>query len=194
MMLFNPQHNDFVYLGHAKVCQYLLETAGERAKDLANARSMSLNTPIMWAAWSGSLDVTKLLVSHGADPHFCNKEGCTSAHWAAAGGNVDVCKYLYEELGVNFNEPDHSGNVPLNHAINYRQDDVVKWLLTTFYSDPDGAATLLQDEKITTSLMAKVYLKDWQPDEEMNKVVLEQLKDFPVQSKKRVGCTVASNT
>lgn len=165
-------------IGHLSVCRYLLETAGDRAEHLANAKTMTLNTPIAWAAWSGSLDVVQLLVSYGADPHFCNDKGCNSAHWAAAGGNENVCKYLYEELGVDFMEPDKEGDTPLHHAINYGQDDVVKWILQTLYSDPDKAATLLQDEKINSSSLAKDYLVDWAPSEDFfRNAVLEELGD-----------------
>lgn len=168
----------FACAGHVNVCRYLLEAAGERSKDLANTESTTLATPIMWAAWAGSLEVVKLLVSYEADPHFCNKDGCSSAHWAAAGGNVDVCKYLYEEVGVDFDEPDNSGKVPLNHAIDYGHDDVVKWILKTIYSDPDRAAKLFQDEKIALSSIAQGYLKDWKPDEEIKQAVLEQRSVF----------------
>lgn len=40
----------------------------------------------MWAAWSQSLDIVKLLVRNRADTTKQNRNGCSVAHWAASGG------------------------------------------------------------------------------------------------------------
>ena len=121
----------------------------------------------MFAVWAKSLDVAKLLMSYGADPHHINDKGCHTAHWATAGGDVEVCNYLYEQ-GVDFYEPDSTGHTPLHHAISYGQDNVVKWMLKTMYSDPDKAAKLLQDEEIKEFLEAKKLV----PDDEMSEILL----------------------
>lgn len=121
----------------------------------------------MFAVWAKSLDVAKLLISYGADPHHANDKGCHTAHWAAAGGDVEVCSFLYEQ-GVDFFEPDSTGHTPLHHAISYGQDNVAKWMLKYFYSDPDKAAKLLQDEEI----MEFVEAKKWAPGDEMSEILL----------------------
>jgi hypothetical protein len=154
--------------GHESICQYLLEAAGERATDLANAKSWKNDTPLMFAVWAKALDVAKLLISYGADPHCINDKGCHTAHWAVAGGDADVCEYLYNVQGVDFYAPDNLGNTPLHYAISYGQDNVVKWILKTFYSDPDKAATVLQDEEVNEFLAAK----KWAPDDEINAILL----------------------
>ena len=96
--------------GHEILCRYLLEEAGECAADLANAKSWTNNTPLMFAVWARSLDAAKVLISYGADPHHINDKGCHTAHWATAGGDVDICKFLYEVEGVDFYEPDTTGD------------------------------------------------------------------------------------
>ena len=54
----------------------------------------------MWASWSGTLETVKLLIRNRADSTVANRNGCTVAHWAASGGNVEVCKYLGSVTGV----------------------------------------------------------------------------------------------
>lgn len=151
----------------------MLEVAGDRAIDMANAKSWTNSTPLMFAVWAKSLDVTKLLISYGADAHHVNDKGCHTAHWAATGGDVDVCAYLHQDQGVNFYEADKTGHTPLYQAYHYGQDDVVKWMLNTFYSDPDKATKLLQDEKVTRFLAAK----KWGPDDEI-KTILQSANLF----------------
>lgn len=43
---------------------------------------------------SGHVEVVKLLLSHGADVACKDKRGYTPLHTAAAGGQLDVLKYL----------------------------------------------------------------------------------------------------
>jgi ankyrin repeat protein len=84
------------------------------------------NSAVMWASWSGSLDVCQLLVSRGADVvNVTNRNGCTVAHWAASGGNVQVCRYLYD-IGVDFSLANHGGNTPLTHAVAFGRSEVVE--------------------------------------------------------------------
>lgn len=86
--------------GHANVCRLFLDAAGDRASELANVECFNGNTPLMWAAWSGSLDVVKLLVESGANPQKENCNQHNAAQWAAAGGHLDVYEYFRDELGV----------------------------------------------------------------------------------------------
>jgi ankyrin repeat protein len=144
--------------GHADVCRFLMEQvhaqerAASRSSDLHQERNQQQppgsgvlfspitlreyinrptkdgNTPLMWAAWSGSIDTVKLLVRNRADPNSRNRNGCTVAHWAASGGEVEVCRYLHEIAGVDFSLPNHAGNTPLSHAVAFGRADVVAWL------------------------------------------------------------------
>jgi ankyrin repeat protein len=122
--------------GHLHVCRYLLNYFTEKKsssqlneQEIVNACTKDGNSVLMWAAWSGSLDVVKLLVRHRADVFIQNRNGCTVAHWAASGGNLDLCKYLHDILNVNFAVANFAGNTPLSHAMAYGRADVVQWLL-----------------------------------------------------------------
>ena len=127
--------------GHYHMCQYLLSECDRRrerslqknenmpsAKELVNQQTKDGNSPLMWAAWSSSLDTVKLMVRYRARWDVSNRNGCTVAHWAASGGNLEVCKYLAEVVGVDFFVPNLGGNTPLTHAVAFGRVDVVQWL------------------------------------------------------------------
>ena len=98
------------------------------AKELINTLTYDGNSALMWAAWSGTLETVKLLIRHRADPTVANRNGCTCAHWAASGGNVEVCDYLAKVVNVDFFQPNHGGNTPLTHAVAFGRVGVVDWL------------------------------------------------------------------
>jgi ankyrin repeat protein len=134
--------------GHPEVCQYFLEQLDrEGTSRLVNRVTKDGNSVLMWAAWSGTLGVAKLLIRNQADPTICNRNGCTLAHWAASGGNLEMCHYLAQTVGVNFTEPNYGGNTPLTHAVAFGREDVVKWLLNDIYveSGDSVAAELAKD-------------------------------------------------
>jgi len=142
-------HNCFGCGGHVEICRFFLEEAGDRCNELANAQTITGNTPLMWACWSGSLEVAKLLVKNGADPHSENNNGCTAAHWAASGGHLEVCKYLHKTLGVDFRAENGAGHSPLNHAICYGRNDVAEWVASECYHSKDDAAALQREIDMT---------------------------------------------
>lgn len=136
--------------GHLQVCRFFLEEAGHRCDELANAKTVTGNTPLMWACWSGSLEVAKLLVENGADPHGQNENGCSSAHWASSGGELLVCKYLHGTLGVDFKRAENkAGHTPLNHAISYGRIDVAEWIASECYDSKNDADMLLRELDLT---------------------------------------------
>jgi ankyrin repeat protein len=119
--------------GHTDVCRYLLAQCSEpgsnvTTKELVNQLTKDGNSPLMWASWSGTLDTVKLMVRTRADYKVANRNGCTAAHWAASGGNLEVCKYLADIVGVDFFTPNYGGNTPLTHAVAFGRLDVVQWL------------------------------------------------------------------
>lgn len=120
--------------GHLELCHWLLNTfpsIGERM-NAVNAVTKDGNSVLMWASWSGSLDVVKfLLLENKADASLTNRNGCTVAHWAASGGNLELCQLLAYQGGVDFvNVVNHSGNSPLSHAVFHGRKEVIQWLLT----------------------------------------------------------------
>lgn len=116
--------------GHLEVCRYFFEQLDrEGMMRLINKVTKDGNSVLMWAAWSGTLDVVKLLIRNRADPSMTNRNGCTVAHWAASGGNLKVCHYLAQTVGVDFTVSNYGGNTPLTHAVAFGRTDVVEWLL-----------------------------------------------------------------
>lgn len=104
----------------------------------------------MWASWSGTLETVKLLIRNRADSTVANRNGCTVAHWAASGGNLEVCKYLGSVIGVDFAAPNFGGNTPLTHAVAFGRYEVVQWIQDHLsVSNEDGgdkiAAQLAKD-------------------------------------------------
>jgi ankyrin repeat protein len=116
-------------------------------RELINSQTKDGNTVLMWAAWSCSLDVVKLLVRGRADTTTCNRNGCSVSHWAASGGSLAVCKYLAEIANVDFSVENYAGNTPLSHAVAYGRSDVVKWLREDIQVEDRGgsAADLAMD-------------------------------------------------
>lgn len=105
--------------GHVEVCRNLLSHINDddnqpRSRDGAlgggrrsvtdnvNCCTHDGNYALMWAAWAGSLETVKFLVRSTADTTVNNRNGCTVAHWAASGGNLDVCEYLHNTANVDF--------------------------------------------------------------------------------------------
>ena len=147
------------------------------AKSDINHRDYYGMTPLMYAAWSGSLDVAKILVEHGADPHLCNNMGCNAAHYAATGGDLRICRYLYDELDVDFFQPNEKGDSALDHAIAHDRRTIVDWMkdiLTTkmpqgdvgkscmsaldlYYSSGAGASDVSDRKTALESLDVRIF-------------------------------------
>ena len=124
--------------GHIDVVRFFLDNCPQgNTKTLVNMLTKDGNSVLMWAAWSGSLDVCKLLVRNRADTTVANRNGCTVAHWAASGGNLQVCKYLHDVMKVDFTANNFAGNTPLSHAVAYGRADVVEWLRNEVCTDDD---------------------------------------------------------
>ena len=53
-------------------------------------------TPLMWAAASGSVSITKLLLSHRVNQDHVNRDGHTALHMAANHGHVHIVQLLLD--------------------------------------------------------------------------------------------------
>lgn len=124
-------HARFGSGGHAEVCRFLLDKAGDKKEALVRSVTSKGNTALHWACWAGSLDVAKLLVQEG-DANLiscCNEDGFTAAHWAASAGQVDICNWLFA-CGVDFagkESQNQEGVAPLDCALSYGRSDVMDW-------------------------------------------------------------------
>jgi len=65
------------------------------AKDIVNQRTKDGNSPLMWAAWSKSLDTVKLMIRHRAEPDRRNRNGCTVAHWGTGRRELSVLARIF---------------------------------------------------------------------------------------------------
>ena len=98
-------------------------------------------TSLMRAAFAGDIELVKLLLAHGADPHISSKDRETSLMAACGTGfingyhrqkspaeRVEVVKLLVG-LGEDVNAADSYGITPLMVAANLGNIDVVKYLI-----------------------------------------------------------------
>ncbi|PIN26606.1 26S proteasome regulatory complex, subunit PSMD10 [Handroanthus impetiginosus] len=106
------------------------------------------------AAQTGNLDLLKKLAQQLddgkglsqtiADIKDANKRG--ALHFAAREGQIEVCKYLVEELKVDVNTKDEDGDTPLTHAARQRHTATAKYLIDC------GADPSIPSELGTTAL------------------------------------------
>ena len=157
--------------GHVEVCRYLLsQIKSEKRRTYVNQCTLDGNSALMWASWSGTLETVKLMVRYRADANTANRNGCTVAHWAASGGNVEVCKYLAEIAGVDFSIPNNGGNTPLTHAVAFGREEVVAWLRETLHSDEAFA------EDSAAYSLAQDFVQ-WTEGDDRRRQVLELFED-----------------
>jgi uncharacterized protein len=98
-------------------------------------------TPLMRAAFAGDFELTKLLLSHGADPKVISTDGETML--AAACGLAFIQGYhrgklpaerlqvvkLFVDLGVDVNQADDYGITPLMAAANMGDTAMIQYLV-----------------------------------------------------------------
>jgi hypothetical protein len=98
-------------------------------------------TAIMRAAWSGDLEVVKLLLAHRANPHILSKDNETTLEAAAGEGfingyhrarpaaqRLEVVKLLVQ-LGEDVNAADNYGITPLMVAANLGEVAIIQYLI-----------------------------------------------------------------
>jgi ankyrin repeat protein len=98
-------------------------------------------TALMRAAFSGDLELVKLLVAHGADPHIVSKDNETTLMAAAGTGfingyskgrsaaeRLEVVKLLVQ-LGEDVNAADNYGITPLMVAANMGEMPIIQYLI-----------------------------------------------------------------
>jgi len=98
-------------------------------------------TPLMRAAFAGDVELTKLLLSHGADPKIISNDGETMLAAACglafiqgyhrgrpAAERLEVVK-TFVELGVDVNQADDYGITPLMAAANMGDTKMIQYLV-----------------------------------------------------------------
>jgi ankyrin repeat protein len=112
-----------------------------RARMRAGSPRIVFATPLMRAAFSGDLELVKLLLAHGADPTIVSKDGETMVSAAAGLGfiqgyskgktpaeRLETVK-LFVELGADVNAADDYGITPLMVAGNMGDVSIIQYLI-----------------------------------------------------------------
>lgn len=105
-------------------------------------RTRTDESPLMFAALNGQLDLARLLITRGAD---VNKPGWAPLHYAATRGHLAVMNLLLEHHAyIDASSP--NGTTPLMMAAFYGTPSAVKLLLEA------GADPLLKNEQALTAI------------------------------------------
>ncbi len=110
-------------------------------------------TPLDWAASSGSLEATKILVNHNADINEAYaKDGNTPLLYAAGANKSKLIIYLCSVAGINFNAQNKDGWQLLHYiALDYDMPEFIKKIVE------GGANINAQTNTGLTPLMLAAY-------------------------------------
>jgi len=86
------------------------------------------NTPLMYAARYGHVDVVRLMLEGGADAKRANAVQRTALHMAAWSGYLEVCRLLLD-CGAKVDPQDKLKETPLHDAARQGHLSVVKLLV-----------------------------------------------------------------
>ncbi|KAH9016342.1 hypothetical protein EDB85DRAFT_1875056 [Lactarius pseudohatsudake] len=113
-----------LYKRHFKVAELLHQhgAAVDVTDDFDN------RTPLYAASWEGSIDVTRWLLDHGADPNSQRDDHRTPIHIAAASGHLEVVRMLLGHR-ARIDAADNKGHTPLHRASNNGHVEIVRLLL-----------------------------------------------------------------
>jgi ankyrin repeat protein len=108
----------------------LLKTLLKRDPGLANARTPGRSTPLIHAVAhkNAKIEVTCVLLAHGADVNAQQNGGATPLYMAASWGNLEVVKLLLAH-GADINIPTKSEYTPLHEAAQGGKVEIVELLL-----------------------------------------------------------------
>ncbi|XP_031559897.1 ankyrin repeat and KH domain-containing protein 1-like [Actinia tenebrosa] len=104
-------------------------------KDLHSKRILLPNqqdetglSQIHHCAYRGYLSCLKWLAKHGGNLASSSAEGSVAAHYAAAGGHLDVLQWIYRRSSRTIAYRDHNGATPLYFAAQEGHLDCLEWL------------------------------------------------------------------
>lgn len=107
----------------------ILVNKGANVNLVYTCKDGSITDPPLWkAVESGSLDIVRLLVEHGADINYKDKAGATILIHASMFGSKSVLEYLLQK-GADVNARDSEGKTALITAAGSGYTDNVKILL-----------------------------------------------------------------
>lgn len=83
---------------------------------------------LMFAAYTGDVSALRRFALSGKDMELADYDQRTALHVAAAEGHEEVVLFLTEVCKVNPLVKDRWGNTPLDDALQFARDDMVKML------------------------------------------------------------------
>ncbi len=112
--------------GDALMTQFLLDNGAKIIPALWHSTFTFYNvidefsgaTPVFFAAQQGSVDVIRILIKAGDNPHGLLSNGTNVLHWANIGGNLEACQLFLSEYHVNPNQLTLDGKAPFHTSKN----------------------------------------------------------------------------
>ena len=138
-----------------KTTKILIECSNDNCNDNDGYR----NTPLIYAAMYGNVEVVRVLLEGGANVDRADAYRDTALHWAAFYGHLDVCRLLLD-WGAKVDRLNWWQNTALHWAAGWGHLSVVKLLVER------GADVSVKGEGgRTASAFARLYEKkdvaDW---------------------------------
>lgn len=100
----------------------------EKGFDAPNIRDGKGNSLLMLASYNGQIEMTRVLLKHGADPQIANDMGQIPLAGAAFKGNAPMTKLLIEH-GADVNARMADGKTALMFAAMFDQTEIIDLLL-----------------------------------------------------------------
>ena len=104
-------------------------SAGMHKHRINVRRPLDGATPLMLACARSHLNIARMLVERGCKVKIQTNSGWNPLHIAAKEGNVDIVRYLIEEVGCNVDEPNKLGMSPMHIAATYGRVGVLELLI-----------------------------------------------------------------
>jgi hypothetical protein len=131
------------YFGHFDICRLLVNKGAQM-----EAKDVSGDTPLHWAAGSGHLEIVRLLCDRGADIEARCNGGWRPLHIAALSGRISIVKELVEVRNAEIDARTDGGRTALWYARQACKDDIAAFLVSRGGVDdvPDEEFDDLEDD------------------------------------------------
>lgn len=126
-------------LGHLDILKYFV---GQVYHGLFNAHTNIMGSSLFRAIISGKPEIVQYMLSNGADPHQPDYTGFTILSYAAVANNLELVKYLHEEVGLSLSEQNDTQETALHQCASLGHIDVIRYSV-----EKDPSLLHIQDER-----------------------------------------------
>ena len=155
--LFSSEVEDAITNDNLELVKQLLQTDNE----LLEQKFGRDFTPLNWAAAQGKQEIFFSLIDMNADISTKDLDGSDLLINAAAGGNLDIVKYLLNERKFDVNFPDNNNFTPFQAAAGSGNVELLKFLVKNradIFARSTSDATPMSNAVYSDSLEAVKYL------------------------------------